>query len=170
MSRENIFLIGFMSSGKSKIGRQLAKKLNRTFIDLDAAIEKKEGRSISEIFEKEGEEAFRLLETNALKDIEENASLVLALGGGTPCYHDNIQLIKEKGKSIYLKIDEGILIGRLRQDLGKRPLIKDLNNEQVSEFVKTKLQEREEVYLKADHVLEDNNPTPAKLIELLKLS
>jgi len=170
MSRENIFLIGFMSSGKSKIGRQLAKKLNRSFLDLDQEIERKEGRSIAEIFEQEGEEAFRLLESAALNEIAEDASLVLALGGGTPCFNDNLVIIKEKGTSVYLKVDPGILIGRLKQDIGKRPLIKDLNQEQLSEFVNTKLQEREDFYEKADHVLEDNNPTPAKLIELLKLS
>ncbi len=170
MSQENIFLMGFMSSGKSKIGRQMAKKLNREFIDLDQKIEADRGKSISQIFEEEGEEVFRSLESKALKEIKKNAGLILALGGGTPCFSNNIDHIKKSGSSVYLKVEPGILIGRLKQNIGKRPLLKDLSGEQLSEFVKKTLGEREDYYLQADHILEDNNPTPAKVIQQLKLN
>ena len=109
MSTANIFLIGFMSSGKSSIGRQLAKKLKRDFIDLDQLIEKDYGRSIPQIFEEEGEEAFRKMESEALHSLPNNKGLILALGGGTPCSEKNIEFIKKNGISVYLKIEPVIL-------------------------------------------------------------
>lgn len=170
MSKSNIFLIGFMSSGKSSIGRQLAKKLNREFMDLDQMIEKESRKSIPQIFEEEGEEVFRELESKALKSIPKERGLVLALGGGTPCNEDNLAFIKSNGISIYLKIEPSILIGRLRQNAGKRPLLKDMDPQQLADFVHQKMMEREKYYDMADHILKSNNPTAAQLMGLLKLN
>jgi shikimate kinase len=88
-----IFLIGFMGCGKSTIGKKLAKTLSCKFIDLDKYIERKTGESIQQIFKEKGEKYFRVLETESLMEICESDNLVIATGGGTPCFFDNMQRI-----------------------------------------------------------------------------
>ena len=167
-NQNNIFLIGFMGSGKTTLGKKLAKKLGQPFFDLDVEIEKSEGLSINELFDQKGEAHFRELESKTLQSlIENNESFVLSLGGGTPCYHKNMELVNNSGISIYLKYNAGILASRLMGARKKRPLIKSLDEAKLKEFVGNKLIERESFYKQAELIIEDNNIRVEDLIRLL---
>ena len=120
---KHIILIGFMGSGKSTYGRLIANKLGRNFIDTDHYIEKKEGRSISDIFSDDGEEYFRDLETEVLQELMKNTTpTVLSLGGGTPLRKENRELMKD-GYTIFLKVSAKEAFERLKNDT-ERPLLK----------------------------------------------
>jgi shikimate kinase len=171
MIEGKIYLMGFMSSGKSSLGKKLARHLNRTFVDLDQRIEAELGRSIPEIFKEEGEEAFRKYEAQQLTSIPEvDQQMVISLGGGTPCFGDNLDYIKAQGSSVYLRVSEDILIGRLRQKKASRPLISDKSDEEIAEFVRQTLRKREPYYLQADYILASDHPKVESVLNLLKLS
>ena len=149
----NIVLIGYMGSGKSLIGSNLAKKIDYKFIDLDQYIEKNEACSISKIFEDSGDIYFRKIETKYLiKCLSENNNIVLSLGGGTPCYNDNLTHINSANNiSFYLKNNNVELSKRLFKNNDNRPLISTIKSEQkMIEFVSKHLFEREIFYNKAN--------------------
>ena len=145
-----IILLGYMGSGKSTVAKELAKTLNLPFTDLDDFIIEKEKMSIKGIFETKGEIYFRLQESKYLKELLNNENdAVLALGGGTPCYSDNMELIKKEAISIYLKASISTICQRLRSEKEQRPLIAYLNDEQLTEFVAKHLFERTNFYEQA---------------------
>ena len=149
-----IILLGYMGSGKTTIGIQLAKKLYLNFTDLDEFIEEKEQKSIKEIFEQKGEIYFRKIEHNYLKQfIRENESYVLSLGGGTPCYAGNLDLILQdkNNLSFYLRGSIPTLFKRLSDNKFKRPLINDLSDNQLTEYIAKHLFERGHFYDKATY-------------------
>ena len=147
-----------MGSGKTTLGKRLAKKINKTYFDLDAEIEKREDVTINELFEQHGEDYFRTIERQTLIDlIESNESFVMSLGGGTPCYLDNMEVINRSGISIYLKYNSGMLVSRLLNAQTKRPLIKNMDKEALNKFVVKKLNERELYYSKGSLVVESAN-------------
>lgn len=143
-----IVLLGYMASGKSSIGKRIAKSLNISFIDLDDYIIEKENQSIADIFSNKGEIYFRKIEHLYLKEILENEkNFILSLGGGTPCYANNMELIKNnKATSIYLQGNVLTLVERLIKKKAKRPLIASLSDEQIPEFVAKHLFERRAFY------------------------
>ena len=158
-----IFLIGFMGSGKTKTGKALAKHLHLSFTDLDNYIEKKEGKSISEIFDKIDEKYFRKLEHQALKKIAEEDYIIISCGGGTPCFFNNLDIMNSKGITVYLKYPIGKLKNRLTTTMDKRPLLKDISSpEDLELFISKTLEEREEFYLKSKLII--NNPKSLKEI------
>lgn len=142
-----IFLIGFMGSGKSYTGKRLAKALKYPFIDLDEWIETKNQQKISEIFAEKGEAAFRLVEQAALKEMLSYTKVVISCGGGTPCFFDNLDWMKQNGLTIYLKTPVEILVNRLENEKAHRPLLQKMEN--LSQFIETKLKEREPFYCNA---------------------
>ena len=119
----NIFLIGFMGCGKSSLGKRLARRLNYRFVDLDEEIERQTGRSIAEIFSRDGENYFRQLEANILRQIEWSLPTVVATGGGTPCYFDNMNYINNNGVSVYLRMSPKSLAWRLENTQKKGHLL-----------------------------------------------
>ena len=144
-----LFLIGFMASGKSSLGKKIAKHFDMDFVDLDAEIERKTGCSINELFAEEGEDHFRELEAAVLKELDlENK--VVATGGGTPIYHNNMVYMKEHGAVAYLVVPTETLLGRLRQNKASRPLIKDLDDEALKAYVEQTLEQRKIIYRQAD--------------------
>ena len=154
---KHIILIGFMGSGKSTMGKLIANKLGYSFVDTDQYIEKKEGRTISDIFTDDGEEYFRSLETDALKELlESEEKKVLALGGGTPLREENRRLLKEAGYVIFLKVNPNEAYHRLKDDT-ERPLLQVPNpKEKIEEL----LAFRNPVYeAAADYVLLEDNKT-----------
>lgn len=164
-----IFLLGYMGSGKSYIGKQLAERIGQEFIDFDEEIEKREKSSISDIFQKKGEIYFRKLEREVLKemiDLEKNA--VISLGGGTPCYGDNMELIKEAEdiESFYLKLNIQSLTDRLGKEKEKRPLISHLEKrEDLEDFIRKHLFERGFVYSQSDHIINCDSRSAEEIIE-----
>ena len=167
-NKNKIFLIGFMGSGKSTLGKKLANKLNQPFYDLDALIEQKEKKTITEIFEEKGEECFRNIERETLQELtDNNSSFVLALGGGTPCFHDNIEFINANGTSVYLKYNSGILHSRLINAKTERPLVKDKIDDELKQLIVNKLAEREIFYNKAQLIMEGDNLKVEDLISKL---
>ena len=152
-----IFLIGFMGSGKSYSARKLSEAMNMNYVDMDKEIERLEGRSIREIFEKGGEDYFRKLEHDYLKDLNTDQDLIVSTGGGAPCFFDNMKIIKEKGLSIYLNIDEDVIFRRLKKGVYKRPLLKDLTDEALADFISEKIKLRTPYYSQADLVIDQFN-------------
>ena len=146
-----IVLLGYMASGKSSIGKRLAKMLSMSFLDLDDYIIDKEKMSISEIFKEKGEVYFRLIENKYLKEIlKKDNDFILALGGGTPCYANNMDEInKGKTVSIYLQGSTQTMINRLIKKKSKRPLIASLTDDKIPEFVAKHLFERRFYYEQA---------------------
>ncbi|MFA4852081.1 MAG: shikimate kinase [Bacteroidales bacterium] len=163
-----IYLIGFMGSGKSSIGSELAHKLEHIFIDLDDVIEKTSGRKIGDIFKIDGENGFREIEHECLKKTFLNDTIVVATGGGTPCYNNNMELINRHGISIYIKLNQGILASRLFSDKGTRPLIKNYTNiKELQKFIEDSLEKREKFYLQSKLIIEGKNISAKKIIEML---
>ncbi|AUC81995.1 shikimate kinase [Lacinutrix sp. Bg11-31] len=150
----NIVLIGYMASGKSKIGVELAKKLNYTFKDLDNVIEKGENKSIKEIFVDSGELYFRKKEKEYLDSlIKESNSTIISLGGGTPCYYDTMEsmLTNSSLKTVYLNVSTPVLVSRLNNEKSKRPLIAHIKTDELlTEFIGKHLFERAFYYNKSE--------------------
>ncbi len=163
-----IFLAGYMGSGKSLLGKQLAKRLNHDFIDLDDQVEVMEGISIHNIFSEKGELYFRKLETKVLKDVlEDTSDLVVSLGGGTPCYGKNLELIKEtpKTKIIYLKASVEELTRRLFPEKIHRPVISHLETrEALEEFIRKHMFERGYYYHQSDIIVNVDNAEPEDIL------
>tara|TARA_B110000037_G_scaffold182109_1_gene209594 strand:+ start:392 stop:907 length:516 start_codon:yes stop_codon:yes gene_type:complete len=157
MKSNNIYLIGFMASGKSSFGKKLARHLDRDFLDLDSFIEEEEELSINEIFALKGEPYFRYLETKVLKKLNLKNTIVL-LGGGTPCSEKNIEFLTNNGLLIYLELPLKIIIGRLKQDKENRPLVKDLKAVELIETISHIFNSREVFYKKANLILNMQKP------------
>ena len=162
-----IFLIGFMGCGKTTLGKKLAKHLNFNFIDLDRFIENKTVKNINVIFDEKGEQYFRDLEKESLNEIYKMDNLVIATGGGTPCFYDNMQTILEKGVCIYLKMKAEDLAERLSKEKNNRPLICHLTKNELNDFISEKLMEREKFYKKAHYILSAKNISKSDVIKLI---
>ena len=147
-----------MASGKTTIGNILAGRLDYEFMDLDTMIENEEGMMISEIFNSIGEEEFRIIENKRLKQLHQVAtrSRIIALGGGTPCFFDNMDFINNNGQSFYLKLTASELLLRLEHNKDNRPLLQNLTSDGMLRYIKEKLAERSAFYEKADYIIEAN--------------
>lgn len=148
-----IFLIGFMGSGKSHWGRIWADKLKLKFFDLDTRIEKAFRMKITDIFEKKGENKFRELERYHLRKFENKKNFLLACGGGTPCFSDNLEWMKSQGKVFYLKADPEAILDKVIRETEQRPVLKKIDSTELLHFIQKKLIEREPYYSGADLVL-----------------
>lgn len=164
-----IFLCGYMGSGKSLVARHLAAKLNFCAIDLDDQIALMEGMSIPNIFDQRGELYFRKLETQVLQDtLADPAALIVALGGGTPSYGNNLELIKETPDThmVYLKASVEFLTERLFNEKNTRPVISHLTNkEDMEDFIRKHLFERAYDYLQADTIINVEGKSPEAIAE-----
>jgi len=153
-----IFLIGFMGSGKTHWGKQLASQMRIPFYDLDEVISAKEEKTVTQIFAECGEEAFRKKEKQALEQlIDEQPSMVLSTGGGTPCFFNNIETMKKYGVVVWLNTHIEILVQRLLQEKESRPLIRNIGDDQLKTFIIRKLNERRMYYEQADVILDNEN-------------
>lgn len=146
-----VFLIGYMGSGKSTVGRKLAERLGMAFLDFDEFIERKTGKTISRIFESQGESGFRALEHQYLREILGTEDVVISLGGGTPCFNNNMELINTSGTSVYIETGVDTLAGRLIKAKRKRPLIQGMDETELRSFIKTNLEKREPFYRQAQY-------------------
>lgn len=167
-----VILIGYMASGKSTLGKILAKKLNYDFIDLDDYIENVEGMPVKSIFKIKGELYFRKAETIHLNNIINGKNdIVLSLGGGTPCYGNNMDAILQASHvtSFYLKASLNYLVKRLNTKKNKRPLLSHLKtDEELKEFIGKHLFERSPYYDRASHKILIDNKSKKEIIKELK--
>ncbi len=138
-----------MGSGKSRLGKKLGTRLKLDFVDLDQWIVRQQGRSIPMIFSQEGEEQFREYERNALREWFEKDGYVIACGGGTPCYKDNMDLMNKAGKTVYLDVAEEELFRRLSRNRKHRPLISQLDDTGLKKFIRDKIRKRLPYFKKA---------------------
>jgi len=139
-----IFLIGYMGSGKTTVGRKLAKKLNLPFYDLDKLIVSRENDTISGIFSSKGEDYFRITERQTLFSLDLNEPAIISTGGGTPCYMDNMAWMNNNGITVYLEMTPKALFSRLKGSGNDRPLLKGHTN--LPEYIENHLNERKFYY------------------------
>ena len=160
-----IVLLGYMACGKSAIGKMLAKILDLQFIDLDNFIEESEGLTISEIFETKGEIYFRKKETECLKNIiKKDENFIISLGGGTPCYGNNMEIIEKYSNSFYLKASIYTIFNRLKNETSTRPLVATVGLENLEEYIAKHLFERSLFYSKAKYTIEVNDKSIIEIV------
>ena len=153
MPAGRIFLTGFMGSGKTYWGSRWAQQYGLPFIDLDAEIEREEGKSIATIFEERGEAYFRQQEAAWLRKRGGDHSFIMACGGGTPCFHNNMQWMNAQGITIYLQASAQRIYDRVVSEKDKRPLLKNTDAHSLQIFIEDKLAEREPFYRQARQIL-----------------
>lgn len=170
--KQGVFLVGLAGSGKSTLGQQLAKAMHLHFIDLDKAIEEKTGKSIPEIFARQGEGNFRVLEKETLHElIGEQGSFVMATGGGTPCYHFNMDAMNKHGVTIYLDVSPGDLALRvLDGGIENRPMFRSYDHQDLIQEIREMKERREPFYELAKIKIRDNQITPELIISYLNSS
>jgi shikimate kinase len=165
-----IVLLGYMASGKSVVGKVLAKQLNYEFIDLDAYIELKEEKSISIIFSQKGEIYFRRKETEYLKEIfSEKENFILSLGGGTPCYGLNMEIVLKNSQSFYLQTSLNTLYSRLLKEKLNRPLVASIEPLKLKEFIAKHIFERTAFYDKANHIVSTDEQTIQQVVDSINI-
>ena len=162
-----VYLIGYMGSGKTTVGKKLARALDYSFVDLDYLIEEEQGQSISKIFDEQGEDTFREIEKLELHKTFSLNDTVVSLGGGTPCYFDNLEQINKHGRSVYLKLSATSLASRLQNSKSPRPIIKGLSDGELFEFVQQQLGEREQFYNRSHLLIKGENLKVQELVEIL---
>lgn len=138
-----------MGAGKSTIGKELAKSLQLPFVDSDQLIEEQEGKSIRELFKTIGEDAFRVLEAQVIRSLNVHDPMVIAVGGGLPVYHNNMEFLNGNGMTIYLNHEPEVLVERLVADRFHRPLVSHLSKDDLLKFVQQSIRERDTFYKKA---------------------
>ena len=172
-----IFLIGYMGAGKTTLGKAFARAMGLTFIDLDWYIEERFHKTIRELFTERGEEEFRNLERRMLHEVAEFEDVVISVGGGTPCFFDNVEFMNMAGETVYLDVNIQVLFRRLKVAKQQRPLLDGKTDEELLLFIQEALQKRLPFYSRAKHVfngemLEDRwqiQESVERLKELLKL-
>ena len=158
-----------MGAGKSTLGKKLAKAIGYRFIDSDKKISKQQGVTISDLFDTKGEAYFRQLEKELIEQLDRNENYIVATGGGLPIYNDLMNKLIEKGITVYLRVKPSTLLLRLKEGQKKRPLIENLNEEQLKAFIAEKLMVRESTYIKAQLIVDEPDQKIEKLIHLLHL-
>jgi shikimate kinase len=152
-----IFLIGFMFSGKSTVGKKLASIMNYNFIDTDKYFEEKYKISIFDFFEKFGEEMFRKFEHEILKELVLKDKVIISTGGGLPCFNNNMDIINKEGISIYLEMPYNAIINRQKNSKQKRPLLKNKTQEEIETYLLDLLTKREPIYKKSKIKIDSQN-------------
>jgi shikimate kinase len=164
----NVFLIGMMGSGKSTLGRALARATGKVCVDLDEYLVEREGASIPEIFSNHGESYFREKETFYLKALAAKQNIIIATGGGAPCFGDNLEFMNQNGVTVFLDVPEDELFKRLHSQKNGRPLLEQKTDEELAIFISSVLGKRRFYYEKAMYKLKGNNISVNELLQLLK--
>ena len=163
-----VYLMGYMASGKSKLGKDLADQTGLSFYDLDEVFEERYRIGIVDFFDKYGEAAFRQIEHQLLMETEKLDNVIIATGGGTPCSEQNMLFIKSQGNSIYIRMKPADLFSRLKNVKRKRPMIKDIPVTSLERFISEQLKQRDPFYLQADYIIDGPEPDLMKLAGLIR--
>jgi shikimate kinase len=158
-----------MGSGKSTLGHDFARRIRCRFVDMDLELERRHQLLIPQIFDKYGEEQFRLWETELLQILVKDDHLVVATGGGLPCFHKNMELLNNSGITIYLKLSPEIIFSRLSKKRENRPLIRNFDDNKLKEYILFTLSKRENFYLKAQRIVDAESVSVQDLITLTGL-
>jgi shikimate kinase len=164
----NIFLIGYMGAGKTTVGKRLAAQLGRPFVDMDLFIENRYRKRVSELFAEKGEEFFRKIEHAVLQEVSQFENTVIATGGGSPCFFDNMERMNRTGVTIYLQVSAATLTQRLGLARQRRPLVKGKGAEKLERFVTEHLAQREEWYRQASFQCSMEQIYPAAVSETIE--
>lgn len=163
-----IYLIGFMGCGKTHWGKELSQKLKIPFFDLDEHIVDNEGKSITEIFSDHGEEYFRLKEKEILYSLtESHQSFVMACGGGTPCFYNNIEYMNKNGTSVWFNCSVECLYNRLVKEKEKRPLIRSLSDKQLHSYIIKKFADRKIYYQQASVIINEDDISLDNIVDTI---
>ncbi|MCD7977991.1 MAG: shikimate kinase [Tannerellaceae bacterium] len=154
---KRIFLIGYMGAGKTTVGKNLAERMGLSFIDLDCYIENRYHKTVRQIFDEKGEEAFREIERSVLQEVALFENVLVSTGGGAPVYFDNMEFMNAKGTTVYLQVSVEELANRLELCKHTRPVLKDRCGEELKAFIAENLYKREPFYKKAAIVFNAEN-------------
>jgi len=161
-----IYLIGFMGCGKTHWAKEIGQKIGIPFFDLDHQVVQSEKKSINQLFSEEGEEYFRIKEKENLSFITEtNASFVMACGGGTPCFFNNIDYMNKNGTTIWINCSIDCLHARLVKEKDKRPLVRELSDEELRSYIIKKYADRKIFYQQAAVILNEDHITLEKMLD-----
>ena len=149
-----IILIGYMGAGKTTVGKALAAELGLRFYDLDWYIETRMRKTIAQIFEERGEDGFRVIERNMLHEVAEFENVIIACGGGTPCFFDNMDYLNQQGETVYMNATADIICQHLNMSRNVRPLLKGKSEEEMKVFVEKQIEQRNTYYKRAKHIVE----------------
>ena len=164
-----IYLIGYMGCGKSTLGHLLASTLELEFIDLDTFLEEKYFRTIPQIFAEEGEAGFRRKEKNVLHEVSAIDDIIVATGGGAPCFFDNMEVMNNSGFCIFLDVDTASLVNRLIHAKTERPIIKGKSPDELYHFIEEMMLKRRPFYEKARYIIKGNEIKPEQVLKLLEV-
>lgn len=151
-----VILIGYMGAGKTTIGKSLAKSLKLPFYDTDRYIEERYRRTVPQLFEERGEDGFRVIERRVLHEVAEFEDIVIAAGGGTPCFSDNMDYMNAQAQTVYLKASAEVLFQHLKMGKSERPLLKNKTEDEMKQFICDSLSAREPFYNKAKYTFNVN--------------
>lgn len=165
MKEERLYIVGYMASGKTTFGRALARRLGWDFIDLDEQIEVEQGRSIPELMRSVGEPAFRAMESAALKKTSARRKVIVACGGGTPCFGGNMEFMTLHGHTLWLVASPEKMAERIELQAGSRPLAAGKSGPELLAFVKSHLLARQQFYCQAEWRLNSDSLETAEEIE-----
>jgi shikimate kinase len=160
-----IFIVGFMGSGKSTWMKRIGEQMKLKQLDLDNLIEKRANLNINDIFALKGEKFFRKLEGVCLRELHESDNFVLATGGGTPCFYDNMLIMNTLGITVWLNTSKEVIKNRLLLEPQLRPLVKNLSPENLEVFIEEKLEERNQFYAQAKIIIDPDTVSCDELIE-----
>lgn len=151
-----ILLIGFMAAGKTTLGKALAKEMGLQFIDLDHYIESRYHCTVSQLFAERGEEAFRQIERNMLHEVAEFEDVIIATGGGTPCFYDNMEYMNAQGITVFLEASIDVIYTRLTIARVQRPLVAGKSADELRAYIADMLARRLPYYTRATHIFNAN--------------
>jgi shikimate kinase len=163
-----VFIVGYMCSGKSTIGKKLAKNMGLAFVDLDQYIEQKYKSTIAKLFETYDEALFRKLENEALAELLPREDVVIATGGGTPCFLDNMKLMKANGLTIFIEMHQNSLLQRICDSKRPRPLLAKIKEAELPAFIKLHLAERTSFYKQAQLTVKGENASIDQISKLIR--
>lgn len=149
-----VILIGYMGAGKTTMGKALANELGLTFYDLDWYIEDRYHRTVAQLFAERGEEGFRKVEQQMLHEVAEFENVIISCGGGTPCFFNNMEYMNGQAQTVYLKATPDVLYRHLKMSKSERPLLKNKTEEELKEYIKDSLAQRQGYYEKAKYIFD----------------